>query len=274
MKQHGMLGLFLVAFCAGLPQVILAEQIAAPVQRMSEFGQQFAAAITRGDFATAEEMVDMDALLDRATAGVSAPDDFNRAFRQGIKLKTELLTSLFKATHDGGTYRLLRVRQVNGESRALFRLVVKDGSLNYHDWIVATDPQGRLRFQDVYMALTGEVISQTFRRVYVAGAVQASPTLLDRLTGSDKQYAANLAKMSQFSQEYRAGKCREALAMYRTMPKEMQENKSVMLLRFAAAHKLKGQAPQEYDGAIADFQRLFPGDPCLDLLCVGHATEE
>ena len=234
--------------------------------------RQLEVAAKKGDTASAQDTLDVDGLLDRVMAGVSAPADYAAGFRSASHQNLALMTGIVRNAK-GGTYRFLRVRQINGETRALFRLLSARGGVNYHDWIVGTDARGRVRFQDAYVAMTGEDLSQSLRRAYVMGAVHAHPTLLDRLTGADKQYAANTSTVIQIGRDLQAGNYSAALASYQSLPQDLRENKSMMMLRLTAASKLKRQRPQDYNAAMSDFRRLFPHDACLDLVCLDQLFE-
>ena len=253
-------------------QPVHAQQTLPNQAEVVALARQLEVAIKKGDAASAQDTLDVDALVDRVTAGVSAPADFAAGFRNEAHQNLPLMTNIIQ-TAKGGTYRFLRVRQINGQTRALFRLLAARGGVNYHDWIVGTDPRGRVRFQDAYIAMTGEEISQSLRRIYIIGAVQSHPTLLDKLTGADKQYAANLSTVSQIGRYAQAGNYSAVLTSYQSLPQDLRENKSMMVVRLTAASKLKKQQPQEYNAVMSDFRRLFPHDACVDLVCLDQLVE-
>lgn len=253
-------------------QVVVAQQKLPNQAEVVALARQLEVAINKGDVASAQDTLDVDALLDRVMAGVSAPVAFAAAFRSATHRNLSLMPDVIK-TAKGGTYRFLRVRQINGQTRVLYRLLDAGGGVNYHDWIVVTDARGRVRFQDVYFALTGEDLSQSFRRVYIISAVQGNPTFLDKLTGADKQYAANLSTVFQMGRDVQGGNYSAALTSYQSLPQDLRENKSIMMMRLAAVSKLQDRQPQEYNAAMSDFRRLFPHDACLDLVCLDQLVE-
>lgn len=270
MKSTRTLGLIVTIVCGvGLPGLLraAAAPAAASTEQAATVAGHLQEAVAKGDTAGADAEFDIDAFLDRTTAGVSSTPQYDQGFRSGVKEGSALLGQIVRAAN-GGSYRLLRIRQVSGQTRALFRMLPKDGGLNYHDWVLGTDAQGAPKFVDIYVAVTGELTSQTLRRVYLMGAVQSKPTLLQRLTGTEKDLAANLDTMKQITADVQSGKDKEALDAYKTLPKSLQENKTFMMMRLAAAQHRQEQDPQEYQNVMADFQRLFPGDPGLDLTCL------
>ena len=248
-------------------QVVHAQQALPRQAEVVALARQLEVAINKGDVASARDTLDVDALLDRVMAGVSAPADYAAGYRSAAHQNLPLMTGIIR-TAKGGTYRFLRVRQINGQTRALCRLLAAGGGVNYYDWIVGTDAHGHVRFQDVYVAMGGEEVSQSLRRFYIMGAVQANPTLLDKLTGADKQYAANFSTVLQMTRDVQGGNYSAALTSYQSLPQDLRENKAVMALRLAASSKLQSQRPQEYNATMSEFRRLFPHDACLDLVCL------
>jgi tetratricopeptide (TPR) repeat protein len=143
-----------------------------------------------------------------------------------------------------------------------------DSGLNYHDWVVAPNPQGVLKFNDVYVAISGELLSATAHRAYIQGALAANPGLLDRLTGKDKELGDNFAKLAKMADASQAKQYQQVLDTYNTLPAAMQGEKSCMILRLVAAEQLREPSSDQYAAAMADYQRLFPGDPSVDLDCL------
>jgi tetratricopeptide (TPR) repeat protein len=256
-----------------LPSFVRADDQPAQTDEASALASQLSDALLRGDTAAVENLVDADALFNRLSAGVSASEEYHAAFERGFPAQVNSIMAGIVKTDGGGAYHLLRVRQVNGEAHILFRALPKGGGLNYHDWIVGKDQQGNLKLQDVYVAVSGELMSQSMHRVYVQGALAANPGLLDRLSGKDKELAANLKNLVGITQDWKKAQYQQTLDDYKKLPKSMQEDKNCMILRLMATEKLRKQLPQEYGAAMADYKRLFPGDPSVDLDCIDALFE-
>ena len=58
----------------------------------------------------------------------------------------ELLESMGR----GGTYKFLRVHEVDGQPRVLFRVVAENGSPNYHDYLPVVHPNGTMLQRRLY----------------------------------------------------------------------------------------------------------------------------
>ncbi len=66
----------------------------------------------------------------------------------------------------GGHIKLLRVNEMDGGPRALYRLAGDEG-LNYHDVVLALTDRGRVAVVDAYVYDTGEMMSAALRRMLV-----------------------------------------------------------------------------------------------------------
>jgi tetratricopeptide (TPR) repeat protein len=274
MKRQRIFWLILAVICLGSGRVVLADDDALPVDQVAALGRQLETTFNAGDGATATGLLDVDALLDRTMQGITAPAQFQNAFRDGFERGATIMSSLVKATTNGGGYRFLRVRKVQGETRALCRLLSKEGGLNYHDWIVGKDAQGQMKFVDFYVATSGETMSQTLRRLYLSAAIRANLGMLNQLNERDKEYVASVTKIAQLFRDVQASRYNDAMSVYKTMTPAVQESKPVMVMRVTVTEKLRKQAPEDYAKAITDFERLFPGDPSLDLLCLNEFIDE
>lgn len=266
-------GLFAAVLCLGVAQQARAEGTGLTQGQVTTAARQLEAAIKQSDVNSVNALFDQNALLDRAVAGVAVPPELMQGLRSGLQ-RNPPLSREASAIWTNGTYHFLRVRQINGEYRALFRFVNKQNGLNYHDWVAAADSQGQVKFVDQYIGATGEMFSQTLRRTIVLAVAHASPTLLQRLTGSDRDFINNFKTMGQMSLELQRKNYQGALAAYASLPQSMQQDKSVMIQRLFAAERLRDTNPGAYQSVMADFARLFPGDPCLDLVCLDFLIEQ
>ena len=220
------------------------------------------------DIAGAEKLLDVDALFDRLSVGINLPADQKAGVKQGFARSVVQAMDTIVKEGAQDSYHLLRVKQVNGETHLLFRLAPKTGGLNYNEWLVGKDAEGEIRFQDAYIAVTGEWLSQTMHRLALQMISASNSGFLSRLTGKDKQIAANNSTLVQMIQSSRSGNTRQVINLYKTLPTSMQEEKFCMILRLGATTKLQNELPNEYSAAVADYKRLFPGDPSVDIDCL------
>jgi hypothetical protein len=254
-------------FCAWGSHAAMADIDPATAQQAKALGEQLASVFESGNAQAGESAIDKDAFLDRVTNGITVSQQFSDGFRTGFK-QSPFMEGMLKTAGAGASYHLLRVREVNGETRVLFRLLPANGGMNYNDWILGRNATGELKFVDVYVVATGELMSQTVRRIYLGAVVQQNLGMFDKLKGTDKDYIANLSKATELTTDIQSAKFNEVLEVYKTLPASLQQDKLFMVLRLTACDQLQAQNPQDYAAAVADYQKLFPGDPSLDLMCL------
>jgi predicted Zn-dependent protease len=71
--------------------------------------------------------------------------------------------------------------------------------------------------------------------------------------------------MQQMALAVKSGQSEQALAEYAKLPQKLQEMKMTQLLRIMAAY---GVDEMQYLAAIEEYERLFPGDPSVDLIAI------
>jgi tetratricopeptide (TPR) repeat protein len=223
------------------------------------FAQRIAGAIQRGEGAMLDGAIDMDALLERSYRGLEASDTSKREFALGVKKSFGFGALISKEIEQSGSYELLRVRAVKGKQRALFRLISPSG-VNYHDMELEPTRDGKgQRVVDIFIFLSGEWLSETMRRAFLPVVAHEKRGA----GGAQNAFMDNLPKITELSTAVRNHDHARVLAIYKTLPPEVQKDRNVMLMYYQAASKA-GDA--EYAKALSAIQKAFPNDPALDLL--------
>jgi tetratricopeptide (TPR) repeat protein len=239
---------------------------AEPVYRA--FAEELERGITAREASALDNHIDLDRLFERTTQGITAPKKFADGFRRGLHEKgLQFGKQIVGAMDDSSSFRLLKVRTVKGTPRALFRYA-SDAGLNYFDFDLARRPSGEVVVIDIYPYISGEYMSETMRRVYLASMAELDQGLLDKLMGKEQEFLKNMPKMQEMMRLVQEKKFPEALAAYGKLPPAIQKQKQILLMRRIAAEQV-GEA--EYQQAITDIEQAFPGDPALDLVSIdGH----
>lgn len=140
-------GLILALACLGSNTSVAAPPDAGSLPSQEESLQtveRFARAMAGGDLATVDGLMDWDTILQTATTGVEASDRFRESFQLGLKQSLTgdrgFVRKTRRSLEDGGTIRLLRIRQVEGQARALLRIWPARGSLVYDELLLARHP--------------------------------------------------------------------------------------------------------------------------------------
>lgn len=204
-----------------------------------------------------------DVLLARTVRAMPIHKDFYKPMEQGLG---EGIAALSKSVCDvvakDGFYKLLRVRVIDGEVRALCRLI-DDGAINYHDFVLASDDKQAIYVADLLIAGAGESYSQMQGRIVRLGwtAIQKDDTKenVERW----KQTGIRLEEIRKFMA---MDKTREALQSWAQLPDSMRSQKFAYILKIRIASRLPEGDEKIYLDSIDEFRKYFPTDPAIDLL--------
>jgi tetratricopeptide (TPR) repeat protein len=146
-----------------------------------------------------------------------------------------------------------------------------EGALNYHDIVLYRAPGGEIKAADIYIAATGELMSETLHRSLLQVAAHENRTILQRLSGSQADFIKHLPKVQEFATHTNQKRFAEALAVYRQLPPSLQQEKSMLVLRIAAAQRI---GDVEYAAAIDDLLKHHPDDPSAGLFMIDAAFQK
>ncbi len=239
----------LLAAAVLLPQPALA----GPTAQEVELARKLEKAVLQGDARGLGACIDFNAMMERATRGVGDAK-MQKSFGSGVaaSMPANLAAQLKKQIDEGGSYVLLRHRRVGEKQRPLLRLVSPQG-LNYHELLPA-DAGGK--YIDIHVSITGEWMSDTLRRIYVA-AVAAEK---GELRGREAELVESMPQVQKLQAAAREGRHAEALAIYAGLPKSVRDEKFVLIPRLQAAQNV---GEKEYLAAVDDFEKAHPKDPVL-----------
>lgn len=230
---------------------------------------QLAAGIERGvlagDADVVDSLVDLESIITNMTTGVRARRASRERFVAGFRTSFHLGKQICDAIAKDGSYKFLRLHEVDGVPHLLFRLLAGNG-LNYHELRLATSNAGPPRIVDCYVFIAGEWLSETLRRVYIRAMAETDQSLGDTLLGKEQVLLRHVGDIKALNEKTQAGEGDAALAIYQKLPETLRADKTVQLLRLQATRVAADG--DEYATAIADFARLFPDDPALDLVSI------
>src|SRR5262249_26702303 len=115
--------------------------------------------------------------------------------------------------------------------------------------------------------MSGELVSQTMRNVYLPVATHDSRGILEKLVGSEQEFMKNFPKITQMANDLKEGKNQAVSDTFRQLPASVQKEKLVLLLRLRAAQNLDESI---YTAAIEDIRKHYPNDPSIDLLSIDY----
>lgn len=144
-----------------------------------------------------------------------------------VPIGQQILSSVFQYAQAGAVLTYLHLREVNGERRAIFRLTTEDG-LDYYEWYLDTDDQGVTRAWDFESYTSGERMSQSLRRMWVAVVAMLSPEVRRHMGQRNRDLAANINKLNAIRQAVAGQQLQQAIQAYESLPKTVQEERVAM----------------------------------------------
>ena len=217
--------------------------------------------------------IDWDALFDTAMFSMDLPDkqrtELRAGLKNGIDSDTGLTGQLVKNTQQGGRVDFLRTRQNHGRQVILFRLIrpIEAGGVGYFEFVPRRSAGGKIRAADIYIFSSGEFVSTSLRHALLPIMADQSRGVFSKLVIGERAYVKDFPKLSNVTALINQGKMQEALAIIKGMAPETQKMKIILLNRLRAA---QGSDEREYSGVLEDFRKLYPKDPCLDLLLIDY----
>ena len=265
--------------CAGAVLLAIAchqEKKAAPARVLTvpseaeaqKFVEAYLDALYKPNVARVSQLYDWESMLDRAT---DVEEMRSRSWRKAVAAgarssQTRLAENLVKNIKDGGSVDALRVRTVGGERRAIVRVLLPDGSFNYHEMPLVRDATGFVRARDIYIYASGEYFSDMLRRMFLVG-MKTDPSPLKRLLGTKKKSAMVEfePRMQEMMAKVRAGDGKGAVAVYKSLPDELRREKSIMLAYVMACSKVDDEA---HGRALEELRAAFPNDGGMEMMFI------
>ena len=235
-------------------------------EEATAFAKQLETDVSEGRTQEMEAVIDWTFLIGTATSGLDVPDKFRSDFQRGVTSNSQFSKQIGQAVATGGTYKFLRVHDVDGQKRAFFRLALPEGGgINFHDLVLRKTADNKVVIADIYVFLSGEMLSMTLRRAFIPAAAHESRNLLQKLSGKESDFVKHLPQLQQISQNLDSGKNQAALNVYYELPESLQKDKTLLLFRIRASQAVNNV---EYIKALEAFRRQYPDDSCVDFLSI------
>jgi len=177
-------------------------------------------------------------------------------------IDTEILTEIV----NGGDYRFLAMRKEQNQYKVIFRFLTPDGSLNYHALIIEKQKSGELKIIDIDSFATGELISQSLKRLYLPEIYKAHLSVKDKLSQQEVSRIVDQKKRYDFLTT--SDEKSDSFQAYQTLPKQYKGDKPVILL--LAHDTIAKENQKKYLQVINVFRKNHPGDPTAELLSVEY----
>jgi hypothetical protein len=197
---------------------------------------------------------DADALiLKMKTAAPDEPASFWKGVKESMGEKMKFGSKIIQSLGSKGSYKLVKHYQEGNRQHLLFRLF-SDGSINYHDFELV-NKGSNVKIADVYIYLTGELLSKTFNDIFA------------QVLKTDKKHLESLTALSKLNKLIQQKAYKEAKEIMDGLPENVKSTKAVQLKNMEICIEAD---TLEYAGAVEKYKRDFPDDPSLNLVLLDN----
>jgi hypothetical protein len=206
------------------------------------------------------DMIDLDTLAKRGLVGRALKPDIARGILAGMRSAGTVRQMLCQQFPPNTSYTLLRVRDVAGAPRPLFRVVIGgEAGFNYQELELSLQADHQVRAVDMYIYTTGENLSLTLGQI-INGAVNAGNH------GTDIGDAGDA--MKRMRGQMNSGDYAGARATLQAMPAEIRDTKG---MRIALVQATMNLDEASYLAEIERYKKDFPDDASIDLVSIDGA---
>jgi hypothetical protein len=230
------------------------------------WGRELADAVRKGDGDRTMLLIDFRVLVEESTR--DGPEDLRRGFMagamKGMRKRGGVLYEVIPDVAQGGRFDLLRITEREDLPCARFRFASSDGGINYLDVKLRIADDGAVRGIDLYNHMSGEWMSEALRRFFLPMVRAQRQSVWDKLLrGKDKEWIEAALGLGRMGDLRGAGKNKEALKVYDSLPEGVRRQKSVQMVRLQAAQAV---SEEEYKKAMREYLELYPDDPSAHLV--------
>ncbi|MGE3819446.1 MAG: tetratricopeptide repeat protein [Isosphaeraceae bacterium] len=242
-------------------------------EEVEGFVDAISEAIQKGEVGAYRRLFDLQVFFDRVIQGVDSTPRHQEQFRvgaaRGIEQNGLILASLIDVVAKGGRFEFLRSRSRDKNATALFRFRTEDERIGYFEIHLDRSRDGRVRAIDYDSYFSGELGSETFRRMYVSLVAYEDRGVISRFLGKDREFVDNLSRVKQMTDLVRAGRFAEAEAVRLALPESVRKRKENLLMAVMIGQDLDEAT---YLRAIDELQASLPNDRCIHLHLIDKYT--
>jgi tetratricopeptide (TPR) repeat protein len=234
-----------------------------------EFGAKLEKAVIDGDKAEVDRLVRVLDLFERSISDLSVTAAERKGMLAGASRSGGQFSQQFiDIVKSGGSYSVVRVRTIDDRPRILLRLIHPEGAVNYHEFSLVRYPDGQIATEDIYIYLSGEQLTQTFRRLLLGFLADRNRGAVAQLSKDEQLLTKHMNDLTTMAQMARSGQHREALATFRRLPAGLQKNKIFQIIAIQAAQGTGDDA--DYLAELERFRRDYPTDPAADIISIDY----
>ena len=234
-----------------------------------QFAHKIESAFEDSDAERFNRQIDWHVIANNAMEGLGASAAMKQSMMTGMleSLNGEqgFGYQLLKKGGNEASYKLLRLYEQEGIKHAIFRFT-GDIGVNYHDFTLSKYKNG-VKASSLFVFLSGELLSETMRRLLLPAVAEQNKNWLHKLTTSESDYVKHFDKVQRMISEFRSNSHAAALTAFYSLPPEVQKEKAFLLIRYQAAVNV---SDDEIFKALQDYRKYHPKDVCLDFLLIDY----
>lgn len=242
-----------------------------------EFAQVLLGLVHAGKSRQAQELVDSNAILDVAFAGLDQTERdrtllqvFRDAYLNGIK-ETNGFETLCKLIQTGASVKFLSVQRDESDVAIVLRVLIEPGGFDYHKLFLARRPSG-VRIVDLFIMRQGEPISANIRHTFQKGMAADNQRIEQKLAPENCPLLQALEQFKLMPADMATGRYQAYLDKYDSLPEEYKSDRTLLALRLDCAKRISNEI---YLQVVADVRKREPGDPADDIMCLdGYVMNE
>ena len=244
--------------------------IAPSDEQARAFANRLEEELASGNIDMVLELCDFNRLLERATAGVNAPEGARSAFIGGAK---DSLGKGFTRFYRSGTFNLVRLQDKDKKKTATFRIILEEGGVGYVDIVLEKNNGSGIGIVDFYSYILGEKTSETMRRSYLMALEEQRKEQLDGSEQGIKNEIQFMDALTLLKLKRDANDFEGFAEIYSDLPSNIKNEKLIQMLYVQAASQQ--QDIGVYRQALKELSETFPRDPAMALMAVdGHVLND
>ncbi|MEC9091596.1 MAG: hypothetical protein VX438_02735 [Planctomycetota bacterium] len=232
-------------------------------QSPQEFTTALQRAIVEKNLDAFNSLVSWSHIAKQATRDLSGKPiaEFQVNLMKDIHGKNSLGAKIMANVASGGSYKFMRLKKNNKTVVAIFRMLLSGNrGVNYHEFALAKTKNGQVVASDIYVFLTGELLSQSIRRNLITTLDQATDV---NLTGKDKLLSQNLQTIEALTNALSKNNANEARSKILELPKELRTDKAIQSLTL---NTYKNSAA--FGTVLKSVHQLYPDDVFMDMIAI------
>ncbi len=227
--------------------------------KIIELGEFIDNAILDQDIEGYLSKLDIDYFLNKTTHSIGLSRKEKVGFKEGLsKGVSSLPREIMSKVSEGQLYDFVSYRYDTSQNAyyILFRFFSEEEGINYHDYRVSRNGD-QFMFNDIFIYLTGENLSQTMERILISG--MPSNSLIALLKPEKKR---DMERLIQASKALRLANFQEAYDAYNSLEGDMKNEKFVLIMKAQVAIKIDEDL---YEETIKELIQTYPNDNTISL---------